>query len=191
MRYLILFFSVFLATLLHGQQETLFSNVDEVGAFGGPFIEIGEVNGQVTGDVGGGGALILDEFFLGGYGQGTDFGDALIDNVNWNVKYGHGGLWFGYVREEQKLLHLYSSLKLGWGRVRLNAENEDGIKDRIFVITPEIGGEVNITDFFKISVTGGYRLVNGAAILNTLDNSDFSSFIGTINFRFGGFSNDW
>ena len=178
---------------LHGQQETLFGDVDVIGGFGGPFIEFGSINGQFGADIGGGGAVLLNDFFIGGYGQGTDFADASFDARDWNIKYGHGGLWFGYVREQYRLVHLFSTLKLGWGRVRLSAPDTPQLKDRIFVITPEIGAEVNLTDFFRLSFTAGYRLVNGVSKIETLDNSDFSSVVGILTFRFGGYDNpsDW
>ena len=177
--------------LLDAQQETVFGNVDVIGGFGGPYIEVGSINGQVGADVGGGGALMLDEFFIGGYGQGTSYPDAMINDIDRNIKFSHGGLWFGYVKEQYKLLHLFSSLKLGWGRARLRAEDEPDESDRIFVLTPEIGIEVNLTDFFKLSLGGGYRFVSGVSKLSELDNGDFSSPVGILTFRFGGFDNDW
>ena len=176
---------------LWSQQETVFGNVDVIGGFGGPYIEIGSINGQVGADVGGGGALMLDEFFIGGYGQGTSYPDAMINDIDRNIKFSHGGLWFGYVKDQYKLFHLFSSLKLGWGRARLRAEDEPDVSDRIFVLTPEIGVEVNLTDFFKLSLGGGYRFVSGVSKLPVLDNGDFSSPVGILTFRFGGFDNDW
>ena len=184
---------VFMAALnsLHAQQETVFGNVDVIGGFGGPYIEIGSINGQVGADVGGGGALMLDEFFFGGYGQGTSYPDATINGIDRNIKFSHGGLWFGYVQNQYKILHLFTSLKLGWGRSRLRSEDEPDESDRVFVLTPEVAIEVNLTDFFKLSLGGGYRFVSGVSKLQALDNSDFSSPVGILTFRFGGFDNDW
>ncbi len=190
-RIFILCFALWSALYLNAQQETVFGNVENIGAFGGPFIEIGSINGQIGADVGGGGAIILDEFFIGGFGQGTSYPDVTIDNLNWNIKFGHGGLWFGYVERSYKVIHLYSSFKLGWGRAQLRRDNFDTIRDRVLVLTPEIGAEVNLTDFFKISFAGGYRWVNGVTQLPTLGNSDFSSPVGILTFRFGGFDGDW
>ena len=44
---------------LIAQEETLFNNLDVTGAFGGPIIEIGSINGEIGADVGGGGALVM------------------------------------------------------------------------------------------------------------------------------------
>ncbi|MCB9277928.1 MAG: hypothetical protein H6562_03395 [Lewinellaceae bacterium] len=59
-------------------------------------------------------------------------------------------------------------------------------------MTPELGVDINVTSFLKISLTGGYRWVNGVTQLPGLDNADFSSPIGGITFRIGGFGyDDW
>ena len=184
-------FLAFLTFTLSAQEETLFGNVQTIGAFGGPFIEIGSINGQIGADVGGGGAVSLDKFFIGGYGQGTSYPDISIDNQTWNIKYGHGGLWFGYVDRQYKVVHLYSSFKLGWGKARLRREGFNDIDDRLLVLTPEIGAEVNLTDFFKLSFAAGYRWVNGVSQLPNLTNGDFSSPVGILTFRFGSFDENW
>lgn len=185
--YLIMLFCI----STYAQQETLFSNVRSIGAFGGPYIEVGSIAGEIGASVGGGGAISLDKFFIGGYGQGTSYPDIMIDNQRWNIRFGHGGLWFGYVTRQLKLTHFYSSFKLGWGRARLTRENNSELDDRSFVLTPEVGVEVNLTDFFKITLAGGYRWVNGISQLPSLNNSDFSSPVGIITFRFGSFDESW
>lgn len=186
-----------LCVQLYAQEETLFSDLEVIGAFGGPLIEIGSINGEVGADVGGGGALVLNDFFLGGYGMGTDYPEYSIaegpDAGDYNIKFKHGGLWFGFTQRQFKLVHFYSSVKLGWGRTQLREDRETRYTDRIFALVPEAGIELNVAPFFKIGFTGGYRWVNGIDKLPGLGNEDFSSPVGIINFRFGGFGNtgDW
>ncbi len=185
----------FAALQLSAQHETLFGDLDVIGAFGGPIVEISQIGEDVGADVGGGGALILNNLFLGGYGMGTDYPDYEIvggENAGqYNIKFGHGGLWFGYVAKQSKLIHLYSSFKLGWGKARLRQDKETIFSDRVFVMTPELGVEINLTGFFKLSLTGGYRLVNGVSKLPGLNNDSFNSPVGILTFRFGGFGDDW
>lgn len=185
----------FAALQLSAQHETLFGDLDVIGAFGGPIVEISQIGEDVGADVGGGGALILNNLFLGGYGMGTDYPDYEIvggENAGqYNIKFGHGGLWFGYVAKQSKLIHLYSSFKLGWGKARLRQDKETIFSDRVFVMTPELGIEINLTGFFKLSLTGGYRLVNGISQLPGLNNDSFNSPVGILTFRFGGFGDDW
>jgi hypothetical protein len=200
MKYPILFSLCFMAaTMLSAQHEALFDDVSSFGAFGGPILEFSSINGQLVADVGGGGALILDEFFIGGYGMGTDYPevnfeteiDGELTEIDADIDFGHGGLWFGYVRDIEQKMHLYSSLKLGWGRADLEHDIVDLPSDRLFVLTPEIGIELNMTKFFRIGLTGGYRIVNGVSRLPGLDNQDFSSPTVGITFRFGGFGSYW
>lgn len=183
-------FSLFVLNLC-AQEETLFSNLETLGAFGGPFIEIGSINGEVGAYVGGGGAIIFDGFFFGGYGQGTSYPEAIINGADTNIKFGHGGLWMGYTQNPHKLTHFFTSLKIGWGKTRLRRNGETTNVDQIFVLTPELGLELNLTDFFKVNFAGGYRWVNGISKLPSLENSDFSSPVGIITFRFGGYSGDF
>lgn len=178
---------------LVAQQETLFDDFDIRGAFGGPILEIGKIAGETGADVGGGGALLINNFFLGGYGMGTSYPDARINNTNYNVRFKHGGLWLGYTLKEHKVAHLYSSVKIGWGRAQLRRDGETEFSDRHFVLTPELGLEINVFDWFKLGLTGGYRWVNGINALPDLNNEDFSSPVGILTFRFGGFDDehDW
>ncbi len=182
---------IFLALPLFAQHETLFDDFDIRGAFGGPIVEIGTLAGETGADVGGGGALLINDFFLGGYGMGTSYPDIRLNSRDYNVRFKHGGFWLGYTVKENKLLHLYSSVKVGWGRAQLRRDGETEYTDRHFALTPELGLEVNIFDWFKLGLTGGYRYVNGINALPGLDNSDFSSPVGILTFRFGGFDDDW
>ena len=179
-------------------QETLFGDVDEndLGGFGSPFIEIGSINGEVGGYVGGGGALVMRGFFLGGYGIGTTFPEIRIDEVRYDIRLKHSGIWLGYAINQDKLLHPYTSMRIGWGKAQLLRSKEADFSDRIFALTPELGLEVNAFHFLKVAFTGAYRWVNGADRLPGLESSDFSSFMGVITFRIGGFGgydywDDW
>lgn len=191
MKNILLAFCLLLGIQLSAQHETLFDNVRSIGAFGGPMIEIGSINGEVGSDVGGGGAVILDNVFIGGYGLGSDYPEITIDDELYNIRYKHGGFWLGYTSRTHKVAHLYSSVKIGWGRAQLRQEKETLYTDRMFVMIPQLGVELNLTDFFKIALTGGYRWVNGINRLPSLESADFSSPVGMITFRFGGFDDDW
>ncbi len=188
----ILAFTLLGALQLSAQQETLFDEFDIMGAFGGPILEIGSINGEVGADVGGGGALIINNFFLGGYGMGTDYPQFERNGIDYNIRYKHGGFWLGYTHREYKAVHLYSSVKIGWGKAQMRNDGSVEFQDRHFTMIPELGIELNLTEWFKLGFTGGYRWVNGINNLPGLNNAAFSSPVGIINFRFGGFSdNSW
>lgn len=179
-----------LSLTVQAQEETLFDDLEVMGAFGGPYIEIGKLNGEVGAQVGGGGALILNNLFIGGYGQGADYPEYTSDGRDYNIRFNHGGFWLGYAARPYKLVHVFTSAKLGWGKARIREDRTTVDIDRHFAITPELGIEINLTGFMKLSLTGGYRWVNGITKLPGLDNKDFSSPVGIITFRFGGFGNE-
>ena len=67
-----LFFALVLTCLAlaaNAQHETIFNNARVVGGFGAPIVEMGLGN-EMTTAVGGGGAIVIDNFFVGGYGVG-------------------------------------------------------------------------------------------------------------------------
>ncbi len=54
---------------------------------------------------------------------------------------------------------------MGWGRIDLKQDRQIFYADRTFVITPELGLELNIFTFFKLGVSGGYRWSHGVDTL--------------------------
>ena len=88
---------------------------------------------------------------------------------------------------QHKLVHLYSSFKVGWGSVDLRIDDEKKFNDNLLALTPEIGVEFNVTNWFKLGVTGGFRYVSGIEELPVLTDDDFTGMTGALTFRFGGF----
>ena len=202
-QYFLIIATLFFTTLLFSQDdETLFSDVNRIGAFGGPIFEYSDLDEDVETTGGGGGAIVLNDFFLGGYGIGTYklnkvFTDTLSINFRENVKFKHGGFWIGYVPKQHKVIHPFTSLKIGWGKARYDLFNTTAddktleIDDNIFVLTPEAGIELNVFSFFRIVATAHYRLVNGVDKLDNFSNDDLSGFGGSLTLRFGGFGSEW
>ena len=193
MKFFLVLSGICLSTFLWSQQEeTLANNARVKGGFGGPFFLFSQADGKSGGGAGGGGAFIVNDFFIGGYGQGESFGQRRYNNRNYDVTLGSGGFWLGYAYPSHKLLHLYSSLKLGWGSAGLRRQDDDpfdndDINDSVFVIAPEVGAEVNIIHCFRIGFTAGYRVVGGLHDLPGFSSNDFNSPTLALTFRFGGF----
>lgn len=178
-----------LLTLNAQREQTLFGRAKFVGAFGAPILEIYDYDGSTTTSLGGGGAIIVGSFFFGGYGVGTtNFAREVFENNNdFSLDMGHGGLWFGLSIPQYKLVHPYASFRMGWGGLDIDFENEPTINDAIFVMTPELGVEVNVASWFKLAATAGYRKVNGIKKDGDVATDAFDGFIAGITFRFGGF----
>lgn len=191
------FFPILLLTFLFtdlsfAQTETLAGRTRGGGGFGGPFMEVGRITGNVGTSVGGGGAGIFGDVFFGGFGFGASYGDAIVGGRRNRVTMGAGGFWMGYTPQIRKLVHPYTSLKIGWGGVHVQPPNatsgDEKYSDRITLLQPELGMEVNITRWFRLAISGGYRFISGVNSLpGGLSNNDFRSLTGNLTFRFGGF----
>ena len=171
------------------RHETLFNKAHVIGAFGGPIFEYSNFGDNFDVSVGGGGGLIVDNFFIGGYGLGS-VDNSILENDWERLEIGHGGLWLGYTFNQFKLIHPYSTVKIGWGGLDIEFEDNFQYQDAIFVLTPEIGAELNIFRFFKIGFAAGYRHVDGIdPDLSGYEKGDFNNFVGTLTLRFGAFGN--
>ncbi len=195
----LLFLAVLLtATIgLQAQHETLFNQARVVGAFGGPITEYGLSNNLGT-SVGGGGALVINSFFIGGYGMASVDFDQLYEEGDIDVlDIGHGGFWLGGTFQPHSLVHMYGSARLGWGAINIDLNGNTPYRelDKIFVATPEIGLELNVTRWFRLAGTVGYRYVAGVNEDRGLTGDDFSGAIAGVTLRFGWFgrrrSNNW
>jgi len=188
-KFFVLLITIASISSLFAQQKTktLFSDENSYGGFGGPIVEFSKINGTVVGDVGGGGAFTVNNLFVGGYGLGNSGAQITLDEQLYDIHFKHGGFWFGYALKEHHLIHLYSSLRVGWGKTELKRNDEKFYSDNLFALSPELGLELNVTNWFKVAFSGGYRSISGINDLPQLSNKDFTGMYGMITFRFGGF----
>ena len=179
-----------LTIAVQAQHQTLFNNANVVGGFGGPIVEMG-LNNDLTTSVGGGGGIVIENFFIGGYGMGSvDFEELIETEEIEQIELGHGGFWLGYTLAPHSLVHLYTSARAGWGGVGIQVEDEpyaDDI-DNVFVFTPEVGLELNVAKWFRVAGTVGYRFVEGVnEDLGYYKADDFDGAMVNLTFRFGWF----
>ena len=182
-------FFVFISLSVNGQEETLFSRGSSVGGFMGIITEVGSIDGETRTSIGGGVGLVIDNMFLGAYGIGSADYERWLQGDDSYIDIAHGGLWLGYNYKTYKLYHLYSSVKLGWGAVGIDTDREifrNNDIDGIFVVTPEVGIELNVAKWFRLAGTLGYRIVDGVES-DGFTNSDFSGVNLGITMRFGWF----
>ena len=185
--------ALLLGLAVQAQHETLFNNARVVGGFGAPIIEMGLGNDMTTA-VGGGGGVVIDNFFIGGYGVGSiDFERLIEDDDIQEIELGHGGFWLGYTLAPHRVLHLYTSARLGWGAVGIDVSDNSSFPDNtdnVFVVTPEIGLELNVTRWFRVAGTVGYRYVDGISDNSPSKSNAFDGTLANLTFRFGWFGWD-
>lgn len=190
-RLMVILLCMGMGVVLSAQHETLFGRARLSGAFGAPIAEIGLGNDLMTAG-GGGGGIVFSDFFIGAYGVAAADFDRLFDDDLDYLDMAHGGLWLGFTPKTYSLVHLYTSARIGWGAVDIDLR-DNGVRyrdlDKIFVLTPEIGLELNVTKWFRLGGTVGYRWVRGIEDNSFIANDDFSGGITTLSFRFGWFGN--
>ena len=97
-------------------------------------------------------------------------------DINWHVMH------LGYAFEAYRAVHPIVSIDGGKGFVRYANEG----KDRIWVIQPAAGVEINVFRWFHLGLEGGYRFVTNSDI--SLSDRQLSGAFGqaTLTFGFAG-----
>lgn len=175
------------------EYRTIFDNKDlRISGMGGPFMQFTGVAGEFGHMMGGGGAVLLNDFHFGGYGLGLT--NAIPDYVNGNnndrLSLGHGGFWLGYALFGEKPIHINISTMIGWGEFGIMQYDEyyPFLRDKIFALVPIIEVELNLTNYFRIGTGVTYNLITGVdEQLHGYTSGDISSPGGFLSFKFGWF----
>lgn len=173
---------IFLAFSLQAQyEETLLGDLDLSGLWGGityNYSDYGDDWALVRG--GYGGVEFGNKFFLG-YGGWRLKDEVLTEAGRQEFKLRHGGFILGYTPSSYKSIHPRASFIFGPGRVWTL---EDGARDRVFVLQPAAGLELNIFQAMRLGLEGGYRYV-GNVNLGDVTSEDASGFFLQIEIRLG------
>ena len=192
------FLALILATCLtvfsqEKEFKTVFDNRDvRISGMGGPFMQFTSVAGEFGHMMGGGGAVLLNNFFFGGYGLGLT--NVIPDYVNQNpsdrLTLGHGGFWLGYTLFGDRSVHFTFSSMIGWGEfgVMQDYGTYPFVRDKIFLLSPTVEVEVNLTRYFRIGAGASYNLYTMVdENMHGYTNGDLSAPGGFLSFKFGWF----
>jgi hypothetical protein len=153
--------------------------------FGGPLVAFSNVEGYFSIDMGvTAGFMVRRKFYIGIYGQKLLTRPQRIDLAtigyptftNGEIRMMHAGGVIGYIHKPEQVIHWGVGSSGGIGRMDLYATNpvtlsaEKIYDDRVIVVTPKVFLEVNMTNYFKINLSGGFRVigkVNGTYITNS------------------------
>jgi hypothetical protein len=173
----------------HNEVKTVMNSIEihRISGFGGPTMSYSTINGEFAFMMGGGGGIIINNLFLGGYGEGVS--NTLNIGSNYSIRelqFGHGGFWIGYEIAPKWIIHPVISSRIGWGSIT-GYSTTDTFHDNVFVVVPTITAEVNFTRFFKINAGVEYRQTLNVNNVGNLSNKDFSSLGVFMDFVFGWF----
>ncbi|MCL2073910.1 MAG: hypothetical protein FWH18_08320 [Marinilabiliaceae bacterium] len=157
------------------------------------------------------GGLIFNSIFsvgIGGYGllptAKTHFDCPVVGHENEKSTYwtgGYGAVILEYIHSSNRLLHFNANTLLGFGgasySVRYQVYNEEDTNDVqhpskfIFVVEPGVAAELNVSQFFRISLGVSYRYVpnfkfayEGTSLAPT---TTFNGFSANLTLKFGSF----
>jgi hypothetical protein len=140
----------------------------------GPLFAISDVESYFTVDAGvTAGVAINKRYFIGLYGQKlltkvprTDLSTVgYAGYTDGKIQMQHVGGVLGYIHKSKKDLKWGVSGSAGIGRIDLLAIAPSGTlegrvyEDKVIILIPKLFMELNMTRWFKINVSGGYRLL--------------------------------
>lgn len=162
--------------------------IKRLSGFGGPTMSFTSIKDEFAFMMGGGGGLIINNIYLGGYGE--DLSTSLytgMDNPIRNLEFGHGGFWLGYEIAHHRVIHPVVSARIGWGEIAGIDVNNKRIRDNVFVLVPTVSAEINFTRFFKVNIGAEYRQTFNVNTIPGFSSKDFSNPGVFVSFVFGWF----
>jgi hypothetical protein len=199
--------SIVLITMLFtinvfSQENTLINTkISSTGVFGGPIVKYTNIdqNGSVLLGVRGG--YIINHSLIVGIGMYGLVSDVMpaVEKIDERISFDdklrlmYGGIEMGYVFEPLDLLHFSLNTLFGVGNVSYNNTTEsDAIGgghhtgESFFVIEPNAGLELNLTNFMRLETVISYRISTGLKY-PYLSNNNISGVGGMLTLKFGQF----
>lgn len=179
MKQLILFSLLVLGiTQLSAQrEETLFGGLDLTGAWGAFTYNYSNYDDDWALVRGGYGGLEFSRNIFLGYGGWRVRDDVSLNDRNLEFRY--GGLMLGISPGSYKSIHPRLNILFGPGKLEYRGED-----DRVLVLQPSAGLELNLFEWWRLGIEGGYRFV-GDNEFEELQASDVSTPFIQIDLRFG------
>lgn len=151
-------------------QETILSEVVEVGGFGGPYVKLTQIDDEFGVLVGGRGGITFNRVFtIGGYGAGRANGN--------DFSFSHYGGFLEYAFNPMNAVHFSIGVLIGGGDA-----TRRGNSGKFFTLEPEAWVLLNITQSVQLGLGGGYRWV---PTVNITGVEKLSGLSGNIIVKFG------
>ncbi len=184
-----------LALLIPGtvQAGSIFSGHVDTSGYIQPIYKASEFMGSQESFLGARGGVTFDHKLMFGASIYTLVSDVPIttreDSLRL-VKFTYGGLEIEYTFWTNSVIHPTLSTLIGIGGIKyrdpVQGSFYDPDSDTVFVAEPMLALEINLTDFARLTVGGGYRLVTGVDLVE-LSNSDAEGWVVNLGFKLGAF----
>jgi hypothetical protein len=180
-----------------GGYQTLGGGNTKIGGYGGPSAKFGTVDGKFAMFFGGyGGVYLAQSVLLGGGGY------SLVSDVKANsetlpnplqqdlsLSMGYGGPMVEVTFMSNDAIHFGLNTMVGFGSASVSATSGSGGElstGRLVLLEPTLFAEVNVTNWFRVAVGGGYRLVTSSR-LQGYNANQLSGANLDISLKFGKF----
>lgn len=199
MKYFFAFLISGLLIISHAQEsETLLGSGEiESGGYGALAAQFTTIKGEFGLLAGAYGGWLINHTFLigvGGYGLANnikaDEEILQLTQEKYFLKIGYGGIVLEYIGNSQNLIHYTIRTLIGAGNANYSLKegfsSDEAKNSQFFAMQIDSGIEVNIVEYFRISLSGVYRFTSGVSLIG-LESSDLNGFGLELGFRFGKF----
>jgi hypothetical protein len=173
------------------EMQTLFAYDAKITGYGSWDNKITRLAGQDAMIIGAHGGVIFNSYFyfgLGAYGSVTTneiMGNSPEESLD--LRMGYTGLMMGFNILPRKVVHFSIPLFVGVGNLELE-HNDAFVENSAFLLfEPGLQLEVNVMQFMKIGLGGGYRMVHGTNLRNPVTDEDLTYWTGNFSLIFGKF----
>jgi hypothetical protein len=180
------------------EMRTLLGRSSSIGGYGGISILYSQIDSKDAFVFGARGAVVMGHVFamgVGGAGFINDFTYDPLEDRNYSLTGGYGGMFFEPIFFPRFPIHFSIPVLIGVGGVAYTTmepndwdNNEYYVEDAetFLLIEPGLEMEMNITRYFRFSLGGYYRYTSGIDLIDT-ESDVLNGFSFGVNFKFGKF----
>jgi hypothetical protein len=173
------------------EMQTLFTYDANITGYGSWDNKFTQLAGQDALIIGAHGGVIFNSYFsfgLGAYGSATTVDIAGTNpETSLDLSMGYTGLMMGFNVMPRKVVHFSIPLFVGVGNLELEHNNAFVENSAFLLFEPGLQLEVNVVQFMKIGLGGGYRMVHGINLRNPVTDEDLTYWTGNFSLIFGKF----
>ena len=180
----VIFWATISATFAQ-REETVIgdSGLGFSGAWGGWTYNMGQFAKQNSSYSGGMWALEFGKrFYIGMLSYNTGYQPLTNNTKTFSVK--SNNLLLGYSLQSYRPVHPIFSLAMSSSTLKLRTDANNEAEDKVFMLHPAVGAELNLTRWCHVDAQVGYRAVMDSDFAGFTD-KDFSGFYGQVNLKFG------